>query len=43
MMGRTKLLKAWKVSLGIATEIMMTIFIMAVALGLSWLMIKGIK
>ena len=43
MRGKTKLLKVWKVFLGIATEIAMTVFIMASAWGLSWLIVKGIK
>ncbi len=42
-MGKTKLLKIWTVALGIIMEIAMTIFIMGVALGLSWLIAKGIK
>lgn len=37
MIGKAKFQKIWKVLLGITTEIVMTVFIMAVALGLSWL------
>ena len=42
-MGKTKLLKIWRISLGIATEITMTILIMATAWGISWFIIKGVK
>ena len=34
--------KFWKTSLGIATEIAMTLVIIAVAYGLSWLINRGI-
>ncbi len=37
MIAKAKLLKIWRAVLGIATEIMMAVFIMACALGLSWL------
>lgn len=43
MIGKAKFQKTWKVFLGIATEIAMTVFIMAVALGLSWLIARGVK
>jgi len=36
-MKKTGLIKIWRVFLGIATEITMAVFIMACALGLSWL------
>jgi hypothetical protein len=42
-MEKVRLIKVWRIVLGIATEITMAIFIMAVALGLSWLIAKGIK
>jgi len=42
-MAKAKVVKFWRALLGIATEILMTIFIMAVALGLCWLIAKGIK
>lgn len=34
---RARIIKIWKVFLGIATELAMTVVIMAFALGLSWL------
>ncbi len=37
MMGKTKLLKIRRAFSGIATEIIMTVVIMAVGYGLSWL------
>lgn len=40
MMGKTTFIKIWKAFLGIATEIVMATFIMACALGLSWLIAK---
>jgi hypothetical protein len=43
MMGKTIFIKTWRTFLGIATELIMTVFIMAAAFGLSWLIIKGIK
>jgi len=42
-MVKKRLIKTWTAFLGIVTEITMAIFIMAVALGLSWLIAKGIK
>ena len=43
MRAKAKLPKIWRAFLGIATEIAMTIFIMAVALGLSWLITGVIR
>jgi len=42
-MAKTKVVKFWRAFLGIATEILMTVFIMVAALGLCWLITKGIK
>jgi hypothetical protein len=39
-MQELRFIKIWKVILGIATEIAMTIFIVAVAFGLSWVISK---
>ncbi len=39
-MGKKTFVKTWRVFLGIATELMMTVFIMVVALGLSWLIAR---
>ena len=42
-MDKEKGIKFWRAILGIATEIAMSLFIMAVALGLSWLIIRFLK
>jgi hypothetical protein len=42
-MNKPALLKIYKAALGIATEIAVTLFIMCVALGLCWLITKGIR
>jgi len=39
-MKKPKLVTIWRVFLGIGTEITMAVFIMAVALALSWLMAR---
>lgn len=39
-MKKTRLIKIWRVVLGIATEITMAVFITVCALGLSWLIAR---
>jgi hypothetical protein len=39
-MQEIRFIKIWRIVLGIATEIAMTVFIMAVAFGLSWVISK---
>ena len=41
MKGKTKLSRLWKVILGIATEITMVASIVALGLGLAWLISGG--
>lgn len=43
MRKKREFAKIGKVILGIATEIMMAVFIMAFALGLSWLLVETVK
>jgi len=42
MKGKTKFIKSGNILLGIITEIALTVFVMAVAAGICWLLIKGL-